>query len=190
MNILFEQEVCEYLDIPSIPKTKWDGKTTFKSGVAVLSLAFGNQRAYATCAFNAERDKKPRVTHVFSAHTFKRIDEIYVVPAYMDVDIESFDISEESKKAATQVLEEAKELEQTHIEDVSVGASGKYYFQEITSLEEAQAFIHAYDKEHGNKEAKMLTSEDEILTRLAVIWRSEENKKRKRTTKTRKQRRK
>lgn len=190
MNILFEKEICEYLDIPSIPKTKWDGKTSFKNGVAVLSLAFSEQQVYASCSFNAERNKTPRVTHVFSPHTFKRIEEVFVVPAYMDVDVESFDMSEESKAAANAIIEEAKELEKDIAPQINIEGNSKYYFPEITSMEEAQAYIRAYDNEHGNKGAKMPSNEDEILTRLAVIWRGEENRKQKKTQRTKRQRRK
>ena len=36
-----EQEVCRYLSIPNIPKKKWDGKSSFKFGVAVTELLGG-----------------------------------------------------------------------------------------------------------------------------------------------------
>ena len=36
--IEFEKEVIKYLNIPSIPKKEWDGKSSFSKGVALLEL--------------------------------------------------------------------------------------------------------------------------------------------------------
>ena len=56
--IQFEKEVLGYLNIPSVPLKKFDGKS-FKDGVAVVELRSGSE-AYAVATFDEENDKEPR----------------------------------------------------------------------------------------------------------------------------------
>ena len=47
-----EKELLSFLDLPSIPRKEWDGKTEFDKGVAVVSL-YGGYEAYAIASFNS-----------------------------------------------------------------------------------------------------------------------------------------
>ena len=66
MVIEFEKEICQYLNIPSIPIKKWeDGKKGFKDGVAVTTLTSGVM-AYAVATFDETIDDKPHIKKTFT----------------------------------------------------------------------------------------------------------------------------
>ena len=113
-TIYFEREVCEYLGIPSIPKRVWDGKSSFRDGVAVVELCDGSE-AYAVATFDADSDASPTVKKVFTLERFLGVREVYVVPPYMDGDVQSFDLSDEDKRKAQAILDEAKSSSQPQI---------------------------------------------------------------------------
>lgn len=168
--IRFENEICSYLQLPSIPKKKWDGKSSFNVGVAVLRMALGDL-GYAVCTFDAESDAQPRVKKCFAVEPFRSIEEIYIVPNYMEVDVENADLDDESKKAAMRLAEEAKELS-NEAEDEGMKEMKElpeYFFDFIHNDEEGRAYIQSYNSRNKIR-GKIPTTHDGIVTRLAVIY--------------------
>lgn len=176
-NIINRADVIKYLNIPDIPKKKFDGKTSFKQGVAVVSLMQG-RFAYAVCTFDAEKDAKPRVIKYFASEPFYDITEVFVVPAYMDTDIENADLDEESKKAAQQLANEVLEMESEGAESERMKRMKElpeWIFDEIHNRDEADAWLRNYNKTNKIK-GKLPKSDEAIKTRLISIW-SDLNKK-------------
>ena len=168
-KIYFEQEVCNYLNIPSIPKKKFDGKTSFKDGVAVTKTALGDL-AYAVCTFNAETDTEPRIKKVFSEERFVGVEKVFVVPSYMETkDIEKADLDEQSKQAAERLAQEADELTTTADEEEIKMPENEYFFDNIHNDEEAIAFISAYNK-NNNIRGAVPSKHETIVMRLGVIY--------------------
>ena len=176
--ILYEKDILEYLNLPSIPKKAWNGTSSFKEGVAVVDLNYGGQ-AYAVATFDAEKDTKPHIKKVFSMDWFTDIAAIYVVPSYMDDNVDEMDLDSESKKKAQQILDEAKEVENegVEVEDELSKPKNEYYFDVIHNDEEARAFIQNYNSRNRIK-GRIPTTHESIVMRLAVIY-SEQNKKKK-----------
>ncbi|MEE1277456.1 MAG: hypothetical protein UHE86_00135 [Acutalibacteraceae bacterium] len=171
MGIRFEKEVCQYLSLPSIPLKEWDGKTSFKDGVAVTKLLLGDL-AYAVCTFNADTDKEPRIKKVFAEERFSGIDKIYVVPSYMDTkDIENADLDEQSKDAAKRLADEAEDLTQGNEEEMPIFGDNlpEYFFDHIHNDEEAIAFITAYNRDNNIRGA-VPSKHETIVMRLGVIY--------------------
>lgn len=176
--IEYENMVCMELNIPAIPKKEWDGQRSFKVGVAVINLNGGRQ-AYGVATFNNEEDKEPRVTKVFTLEPFVSIDKVFVVPDYMDTDVETMDLDDESKKAAQMMIDEAKELEDEGVEKETL-PENEYFFDHITNDDEAAAFIKDYNTRNRIK-GRVPKSHDGLVMRLSVIY-SETNKKSKKWT--------
>ena len=178
MVIKNEKEVLDYLHIPSIPLKKWNGKTSFKDGVAVIDLLSGSQ-AYAIATFDEENDANPRIKKTFSPEPFSNVGDIFVVPSYMNTqdDVKEFDMDEESKKAAENILKEAEELENEGVkEDKTEAPENEYCFDFIHNDAEAQAYIKSYNSKNRIK-GKLPKTHEAIITRLAVIWADEQKKK-------------
>lgn len=173
--IQYENEVCAFLRIPNIPKKKWDGKSAFENGVAVVELSQGDL-AYAIARFNQEKDEEPQVTKVFSTECFVAVKEIYVVPYYMDTDIDNADLDDESKKHADELAKEANEIENKGIEKDIEEPENEWVFPEIHNRDEAEAWLRQYNSRHRIK-GKIPKSEETIKLRLFSIY-SELNKKR------------
>lgn len=174
--IRYENDVIEYLRLPSVPKKNWDGRSSFKDGVAVVKMLDGSE-AYAVATFDEERDAKPNIKKVFSIEPFSDITAIYVVPSYMDNDVESFDVDDESKAAAQRLVEEAKALEEVNETVVDESANGnEYYFDTIHNDEEARAFIKAHMKRNKQK-GRVPEDHEAILMRLGVIYSNVNRKK-------------
>jgi hypothetical protein len=170
MGIIFEKEVCNYLNIPSIPLKEWNKKDSFKDGVAITKLLLGDL-AYAVCTFNADTDKEPRIKKVFAEERFSGIDKIFVVPSYMDTnDIENADLDEQSKEAAERLAQETEELAETPENEEKVEMpENEYFFDQIHNDDEAIAFITAYN--HDNNIRGAVPSKHEtIVMRLGVIY--------------------
>ena len=179
MEILFEKEVIKHLGLPSIPKKLWNGKDSFKDGVAVLDL-FDNSKAYAVCTFDKESDKEPRIKKVFCVEPFKAVGEIYVVPSYMDNDTTDVDLDSQSKKKAEQLAAEANELENEGTVDEAIEKANKlpeWIFDEIHNMSEAQAWLKQYNQRNGIKKGKVPTNEETIKMRLYNIYMSQKNRK-------------
>ena len=170
MGIRFEKEVCQYLSLPSIPLKEWDSKTSFKDGVAITKLLLGDL-AYAVCTFNADTDKEPRIKKVFAEERFSGIDEIFVVPSYMDTkDIENADLDEQSKDAAERLAKEAEELSETPENEEKVEMpENEYFFDHIHNDDEAIAFITAYNRDNNIRGA-VPSKHETLVMRLGVIF--------------------
>ena len=179
--IKFESEILDWLNLPSIPKKKWDGKTSFKVGVAVIELQYGAQ-AYAVATFDSDSDSEPRVKKVFSLEQFIKVSKIFVVPSYMDEDIEKMDLDEQSKQAAQSLLDEAHELENEGIEEKIEMPKNEYFFDTIHNDEEAMAFIKSYNKANRIK-GRIPRDHETIVMKLSVIWSNLQNKNNKKNRK-------
>lgn len=176
--IEFEKEVIKYLNIPSIPKKEWDGKSSFSKGVALLELQFGHE-AYAVASFDAESDKMPSVNKVFGLEPFKSIKKIFIVPSYMSTEdeIKDMDLDEQSKKKAAEILKEASEIENEGVESdtLSIDKLPEWIFPEINNKQEAEAWLRRYNSMNKIK-GKLPQSEETIKLRLYSIYTELQNK--------------
>lgn len=166
--ISFEKEVCSYLNIPSLPKKEWDGKSSFKNAVATIKLG-GSRLAYAVASYDEAKDDAPRVVKSFMTEPFYGIDKIFVVPSYMDTDVDNMDLDEQSKKAAEDLKKEADELENQGADETIEVPKNEYCFDHIHNDEEAIAFIEAYNRENNIKGA-IPKKHESIIARLTVIY--------------------
>lgn len=166
--ISFEKEVCSYLNIPSLPKKEWDGKSSFKNAVATIKLG-GSRLAYAVASYDEAKDDAPRVVKSFMTEPFYGIDKIFVVPSYMDTDVDKMDLDEQSKKAADDLKKEADELENKGADDTMEVPENEYCFDYIHNDDEAIAFIEAYNRENNIKGA-IPKKHESIIARLTVIY--------------------
>ena len=166
--ISFEKEVCSYLNIPSLPKKEWDGKSSFKNAVATIKLG-GSRLAYAVASYDEAKDDAPRVVKSFMTEPFYGIDKIFVVPSYMDTDVDNMDLDEQSKKAAEDLKKEADELENQGADENMEVPENEYCFDHIHNDEEAIAFIEAYNRENNIK-GSIPKKHESIIARLTVIY--------------------
>lgn len=179
-NIQFEALVIDYLKLPSIPKKEWDGKSSFKDGVAVIKM-LQDRTGYAVATFDAEKDSEPRIKKTFSLEPFSEVLKIFVVPAYMDTQETSiirFDVDNESKEAALRLAQEADELENEGTESDTMKEMKElpeWVFDNIHNLEEAQAFIKRYNSQNKIK-GKLPSNEDTVKCRLLAIYNEMNNK--------------
>ena len=168
MNIKFEKEVCAYLNLPKLPVKEWDGESAFDKGVAIIKLAF-NETAYAVARFNPEKEKEPSITKVFGQEPFYGIEKVFIVPDYMETNVEDADLDEESKKKAAELANEAAEIENDGTKAHIDLPDNPYYFDNITNDEEAIAFIAAYNQKNGIR-GQVPKKHETILNRLLVIY--------------------
>lgn len=175
MEVKFKAEVISYLRIPSIPKKEWDGKTSFKDGVAVTNLTQG-EHAYAVATFDADVDDEPRIKKVFAIEPYYGYDKIFVVPSYMDTDIENADLDEESKKAAERLVQEAEEIEIENSDEKPELPKSEWCFDEIHNIEEARAWLSNYNARNKIK-GRVPRNEEAIKLRLLTIWKDLQTKK-------------
>ena len=169
--IQYETEILKHFKIPAIPLKKWDGVSSFKDGVAVVELAY-NGDAYAACTFDADTDKSPRIVKVFAQEQFTKLIDVFVVPSYMDTEVEDSDLDDDSKDAAKRLIEEADDAmggsdAKTEIE--KIGEQHEYFFDNIHNDEEATAFISSYNKQNGIR-GNAPRKHETIIARLAVIY--------------------
>lgn len=165
-DILNLNKICDFLGIPSVPKKKWDGATSFKDGVATIQLSDGTM-AYAVATFDAETDTQPRIKKTFSLVPFSAIVDIYVVPSYMDKDIDDMDLDDDSKAAAKEILNQATMLEEEHVDETPQDMP-EWVFDEIHNIDEARAWIKSYRKKKKIR-GGMPKSEEGIKAYLLVI---------------------
>ena len=170
-EILCKNEVIEYLNIPDIPKKEFDGKTSFKTGVAVVKL-LQERRAYAVCTFDAENDFCPHIVKAFAQEPFFDIEQVFVVPNFMETNVEKMDLDEGSKKAAEELANQVKDMENEGAESEEMKRMKElpeWIFPEIHNKEEAEAWLASYCKTNkiGGKRPK---NEDAIKARLLSIW--------------------
>ena len=179
METLFEKEVIQHLNLPSIPKKEWDGKSSFSKGVALLSLR-GEREAYAVASFDADVDKKPNIVKVFGIEPFVNIKKVFVVPSYMSTkeEVADMDLDEESKKKAQQMLSEANEMENEGTkEENPMENLPEWIFSEIHSKDEAIAWLKNFQSRNKQK-GRIPTTDENIKLRLFSIY-SEMQKKQK-----------
>ena len=172
-NVFFNKEICEYYSLPSIPLKEWDGQSSFTKGVCVIKLSQDNF-AYAGCTFNNEVDKEPRVVKVFSQEMFYGIEKVYPVPTYLNTDVETMDLDNESKQAAERLAQEANEL--TSVENEEERAIEKeieklpeWVFDEIKNSEQARAWLKQYNNKHGIR-GGIPKNEETLKLRLMNIY--------------------
>jgi len=167
-----EKQVCEYLGIPSIPiKAKWDGKSPFTRGVAVIHR-ITDVYDYACCAFNPETDDSVNIVKDFGDVPFNQITEVYPLAAWMEDNIQGMDLSDSSKEAMEALLQEKREK----IKDGTEEPKKKEYewgYEFIHDKKEALAFLKT-----KNIKGKMPAKEEVIKAKLRVMYR-EENKQKK-----------
>lgn len=176
-KIDFEEKIVAYLGLPSLPQKTWDGRSSFKHGVATIEFVDG-RKAYAVCSYDSETDKQPRITKVFSLEPFKSFDveSIRVVPTYMDVDgVENWDLDEKSKKAAQGIIDEGNAMIAEGKEDKVEVPENEYCYPQITSDEEAIAFLRA----RANGRGHLPTTHEGIVAKLTAMWMDEQNNNKK-----------
>ena len=180
MDIQFEKEICQHLDIPSIPTRRWDGKQSFENGCAIVNHN-GLHKSYAVATFDSDVSDKPTIKKVFSLEPYDAIEEIFIVPSYMETDIDNMDLDDISKQNAEILVSEAKELEV--IGDEKDFNGNEYVFDNIKNDEQATAFIKAYNKKHRIK-GRVPNTHDGLIMRLNVIYSNMNNKQQNGTKKT------
>lgn len=175
----FEQDVLDYLGLPSMPRKKWDGASHFDKGVAVVEDRYGDKYC-AACSFVDGRDyDKPVITKVFGIEPFVRIVDIYTVPDYMSVasEVPDMDLDAESKKRAEEILEEAAEMS-AEVEageaDGELKQLPEWIFPEITNKAEAEAWLRRY-RSVNHIRGRIPTDEEAIKLSLYSIF--QDNKK-------------
>ena len=166
--IKYENEVCEYLGIPSIPKKKWDGIKSFRYGVGIVTNSLGEE-CYVICTYDGTAGESPKVKKSFALEPFMSLGDIYVVPSYMDTDVDSMDLDDSSKEKARALVEEASELENEGVALKVQIPDNEYFFDHITNDEEAIAYITAYNKTNGIR-GSIPSSHESIVMRLSSIW--------------------
>lgn len=178
MKIYFENEILEYLSLPSVPAKKWDGEKSFKDGVAIVEM-HSERLAYAVATFDKETDEQPRIKKTFAPEPFYSIKDIFVVPSYMDTkDIDNMDLDKESKEAAQRLADEAKALEEQGTESEKMKEMKtlpEWVFENIHNLEEARAFISSFNSKNKIK-TKIPKNEETVKLRLLTIYNEMENK--------------
>lgn len=179
-KIDFEEKVVAYLGLPGLPQKTWDGRSSFKHGVATVEFVDG-RKAYAVCSYNSETDEKPRITKVFSLEPFKSFDveSIRVVPTYMDVEgVENWDLDEKSKKAAQGIIDEGDAMISEGKEDKVDVPENEWVFDNIHSLDEGVAWLkHYYSKNHIR--GKVPNTEESVKLRLLTIYCDQNSRKKK-----------
>ena len=173
--VRFKQDVCNYLRLPDIPKKKWDGKTSFEYGVGV-AITKNEEQCYVVVSFDADEDKEPRIKKVFGYDIIKSINEVFVVPAYMnDENVEQMDLDEESKKRALEVAKEAREIENEGVAEIVETPQSEWFFDEIHDRQEAEAWLKEYNRVNRIK-GGIPKKEETLKMRLGVIWTERNNK--------------
>lgn len=180
--IAFEQEVCKYLGLPSIPKREWDGETMFEKGVAIIETKEGKQCYCAcTCRVLSNGHCAAEVSKVFCLEPFVKIISVFVVPNYMSTidDVAEMDLDEASKKKVEQMLQEAAELSGENGEEDNtpkIEDLPEWIFPEIKSKDEAQAWLRQYNKSNKIRANRVPSSEETLKLRLYSIYMEQYNK--------------
>ena len=165
-KIQFEKEVCDYLSLPSIPTKKWDGKSAFKYGVAKCSLYDGTV-AYAVCSYDGEG--MPEIKKTFATAIILSVDDVFVVPTYMDTAVDEMDLDDASREAAERLAEEAKELTEKPQEKSFADELPEWVFPEIHNKEEAMAWLKQYNVSNKIK-GRVPENEETLKLRLLNIY--------------------
>ena len=169
-KILFEQEICDFLALPKIPAKEWDKKSAFKKSVAIVRT-FSGCLAYAVASFDPEKDSEVRIVKTFSPEVFLGIEKVFIVPSYMDKDVENFDLDDESRKKAEELIKEAESIENKGEESLvpDIDVLPEWIFDEIHSKDEAVAWLKDYNKRNRIK-GDVPKKDDTIKLRLYAIF--------------------
>lgn len=174
--IEFENEILGYLNLPSLPKKEWNGKSSFARGVAIVNQKSGRQ-AFAVASFDAENDKEVRIRKAFGYEPFTSIDKVFVVPDYMENDnIADADLDEQSKQKAMELAAEAQEIENEGVDDNTMHVTSEWVFPEIENKEQAIAWLQAYNAKNKIK-GRVPQKEDVLKMRLYSIYTEQQKKK-------------
>ena len=155
-------------------KKEWNKRDSFKKGVAVVKLAVSGT-GYAVCTYDEDFDKEPRIIKSFASDPFYAIENVFVVPNYMNTsekDISEMDLDDESKKKAEQLVQEAQELTATSEENKEIEEMQQlpeWIFPEITNVEEARAWLQSWNSKNKVR-GKIPTNEETIKMRLLNIY--------------------
>lgn len=179
MEIQCKDKVLAYYGLPAIPaeKHKWDGKTSFTQGVGIIRLS-SERLAYAPCTYDSEHDVRPRVIKAFLQEPFTLTDEIYVVPTFMNTNVDDMDLDEASKRAAERLAQEGDEIIAAHEDNAireEIKALPEWVFDNIHNIDEARAFVQSWHSTNKIK-GKIPQNEETLKLRLLAI-RSEIDKK-------------
>ena len=173
----YEKEVCEYLTIPNIPLKEWDGKSPFDKGVALIVTRTGIEE-YAVASFDKNISNEPRIKKVFGNEPFAEIKKYFVVPTYMDINVDNADLDEESKRKAELLAQEAIELESSGVEEKDdITNTSEWVFDEIKNKGQAIAWLKSYNR--TNKIKGRVPSDEETIKMRLLSIRSELNKRKK-----------
>lgn len=162
------KEVLLNLQIPSIPKKEWNGKSEFNKGVALV-LRMSGVENYAICRFNKEMDEKPRVVKDFSVESFVKILACYPIPDYAESDLENMQFDNEESKEAMQELLEEKEEEVMKGVNKDEEKLPEWIFPFIKNQAEAVAYL----KSKKVRNAHSLKDAEAIKAKLYVIYMDE-----------------
>ena len=167
--MLYEKEILEYLNVPSIPKKLWDGVKPFKNACGVVESKNGIL-CYAVFGFS-DKANAAFVKKVFGEEPILKIKEIYPVPDYMDMqDIDKWDLDDKSKNAAKNLADEALEIETENVK--SEEPTNEWIFDEIHNIEEARAFVASYRKRNKMR-GKQIKDEESLKNFLYVMWKNQ-----------------
>lgn len=170
-NKKFSTEICEFLNIPSIPNKEWDGKSSFESGVAIVKTVCDTEEC-AVCTFNNKVDKVAKIIKVWGSDPFLKILNVYPVPLYMEDDITKMDFHDESSKEAMEaLLEEKKQLINEGI-DKPKDDTSEWGYSFIHDKKEAVAFLKT-----KKIKGAIPTKEEVLKMKLKALYRSEQKNK-------------
>lgn len=167
--MLYEKEILDFLNCPSIPKKEWDGQKPFKNACGVIESKNGI-KCYAVLGFS-DKANAAYVKKVFGEEPILKILKIYPIPDYMDInDIEKWDLDEESKNAAKTLADEALEIESENVK--SEEPTNEWIFDEIHNVDEARAFVASYRKRNKMR-GKPIKDEESLKNFLYVMWKNQ-----------------
>lgn len=169
----FKKEVLKELNSP-MPKKKWDGKTPFDKGIAVIERVTG-EKTHALCA--CKDGEHVNIIKDFTYIPFKKILEVYPSLPYMEDDMNNMDIEDEdSKEAMEGLLKEKEDIVNDNKEPEDMG--GEWGFDFIHDKEEALAFL----KEKTPK-GRLPQQEEVIKAKLKAMYHDQQVEKNKKNSK-------
>ncbi|MFA6875683.1 MAG: hypothetical protein WCQ87_03515 [Parabacteroides sp.] len=165
-----KREVCEFLKVPTIPKQKWDGKSDFDYGIAIVKRVTGDEEL-AVCSMKKNISDKVRIIKDFGTIPFTDIIDVYPIPPYMEDDIDNMDFTDEaSKEAMEALLQEKRGLIDQGIDkpDEKVYEWG---YPAIGNKKEAIAFLKS-----KSLRGKLPTNDAALKSKLRVMYHEEISK--------------
>lgn len=168
--MMYENEMLAYLNIPKVPKKEWDGKTPFKNGVGVASTNVGD--VFVVVGYSEDDENNLKIRKVFGLEPITGIAKVFPIPDYMDMDVDAWDVDEESKEQAKQIAKEVTEMETESVDEEPKEKLSEWYFDEIHNIDEARAWVAAYRKRNRIKGSTPKT-EDALKNYLYVLYKNQ-----------------